>query len=382
MIPPRWLAGLTATAAALALLTLTACGGPTASAIGQRVEGTTVSTGAPLISSGDYWDEVGSAGTDAGVRVYALERATDQDLYVSVTAEPRAGVDDGLEVTLKNPAGDRCGSRTADGYASSREPLMSATVAVSVRSGDACRDATRLLLTVQRTGEDDRATRIRMRVTGVAGVQQKQWPTLNAEGQPAQVNVGPSTPGSPGEWLSDAGVLGNRQTVSGEIGTSALHTYQIPVQWGQGLQVQLVFPDPSPTVQQETKDAGLQGGLYLVNAAGEVGNFQSVYLGPGGSTNVDLAPVHYASSRLGYLPGNYVLVVALTSEKETQAVIPYQLVASVHGSVNNGLGPQVVMSTPNSQGLPEPVLWGMLVLGVLLIIAGMAQVTMSRQRQN
>ena len=61
-------------------------------------------------------------------------------------------------------------------------------------------------------------------------------------------------------------------------------------------------------------------------------------------------------------------------------MIPYQLVAATYGSVTNTLGPQVVMVAPASSGLPEPVLWTMLVIGVLLIVAGMTQVTLHRQR--
>lgn len=381
MTSPRWPTRLLAALTAGVMIMLTGCGtgGADSGAYGQRITGTSVSTGAPVLTVGDSWDELGSPGTDQGVRVYTIERAAGEDVTVSVSAPPQADQNDGLELELTDASGTRCQSTSATSYVSSREPLMSASVGSTVRAGDQCLESTRLVLSVRRAGKGTSNVQVRIRLFTVPNVENKEFPILDYQGQLSPLSVGASTPGTPGRWLNDAGDLSPEQTVSGELGTAALHTYKIPLEWGQGMQVQLVFPDPPPTVQEQMKDAGLRGGLQVVNPAGKMDAYSSISLSPGGATNLNLEPMFYASSLLANVPGYYTLIVSVTSTKETAAVLPYQLIASPYGAVNNGLGPQVVFATPSS-GPSEAVLWIMLVAGVLLIIAGMAQVTLSRQR--
>lgn len=373
--PTRLLAGLTAGV----MLVVSGCSSGSDDAVyGKRVTGTSVSTGAPVLVVGDSWDEVGATGTDQGVRVYTIERAAGEDVTASVSAVAAPGRDDGLDVELRDASGTRCGSATASRYASSRNPLMSATVGSTVRAGDQCLTSGRLVLSVRRAGSGTDPVQVRLRLFTVPNVENKKYAVHEPQQQLSPLSVGASAPGTPGRWLGDAGELSPRQTVSGNVGPAALHTYRIPLQWGQGLQVQLVFPDPPPTVQEQMQDADMRGGLHLVNPAGEFGTYSSIYLSPGGVVEVNLEPAFYASGKLTNLPGYYTLIVGVTSTKETAAVLPYQLIAAPYGAVNNGLGPQVVFATPSS-GVPEAVLWVMLVAGVLLIIAGMVQVTLHRQ---
>ncbi|MGD8215166.1 hypothetical protein [Aestuariimicrobium sp. Y1814] len=379
MTSPRWTTRLLAALAAGVVLLVSGCGSGEQNPYGQRIQGTGVSTGAPLLPEGDSWDELGTAGTDEGVRVYTVERDLGTDVTISVTAPSTPGADDGLQVQLTDAAGNRCSSAAASSYASVRDPVMSATVESTRREGDQCLTATRLLLSVSRSGEAEQATQVRIRLFTVAGVEDKDYPEHDVEHQLSPISVGNSTPGEPGSWLDDAQVLEPNQTVSGSIGTGVLHTYRIGLEWGQGMQVQLVFPDPPPSVRDQVGEAGLRGGLYLVNPAGEFGSLNPVWLSPGGATDATLDPAFYVSRSLANLPGYYTLVVSVSSTKETTAVLPYQLIASPFGATNNGLGPQVVYAT-SSSGLPEGVLWSMLVVGVLLIIAGMAQVTLHRQQ--
>lgn len=380
MTSPRWPTRLLSAVAAGVLLLVSACGAGDGSdaAFGQRVKGTNVSTGAPVLSAGDSWDELGTPGTDEGVRVYTIEREANEDVMASVTAVPQSEDSDGLQLELTDAAGTRCDSDSVSAYATSLEPLMSATVGSTARANDACRESTRLVLSVRRGDTGTGTVQLRLRLFTVPNVEQKDYPEHEHQQQLSPLSVGASTPGVPGAWLADAGDLNPNQTISGEIGTTALHTYKIPLEWGQGMQVQLVFPTPAPTVQEQMKDAGARGGLYLVSPAGEFGAYSQVYLSPGGVANVNLEPAFYASSKLANVPGYYTLIVSVTSTKETSAVLPYQLVAAPYGAVNNGLGPQVVFATPSS-GPPEAVLWLMLIAGVVLIIAGMAQVALHRQ---
>ena len=378
MTSPRWPTRLLAVLAAGVMMIGSACSTGQDDGYGQRIAGTSVSTGAPVLPVGDSWDELGSPGTDQGVRVYTIERAAGEDVTASVSAVPQSQQDDGLDVELTDASGTRCRNASAANYATSRDPLMSATVGSTVRAGDQCLDSTRLVLSVRRAGEGTGTVQVRLRLFTVANVQDKDYPVHEPQQQLSPLSVGASTPGTPGRWLGDAGALTPQQTVSGEVGTGALHTYRIPLEWGQGMQVQLVFPDPPPTVQGQMQDADMRGGLHLVNPAGEVGPYSSIYLSPGGVADVNLEPAFYASARLANVPGYYTLIVSVTSTKETAAVLPYQLIASPYGAVNNGLGPKVVFATPSS-GPPEAVLWIMLVAGVLLIIAGMAQVALHRQ---
>ena len=379
MTSPRWQTRLLAALTVGVTLLVSACGSDVdAEAYGPRVTGTSVSTGAPLLEQGDAWDELGSPGTDQGVRVYTIERDAGTDVTVSVTAPPQSDADDGFQLELTDSSGTRCQSAAASGYASSREPLMSATVGSTVRAGDQCLESTRLVLSVRSDGDASATVQVRIRLFTIADVATLDWPVHEPQQQLSPLSVGASTPGEPGTWLADAGELTPNQTVSGEVGTGSLHTYKIPLQWGQGMQVQLVFPDPPPTVQGQMQDAGMRGGLHLVNPAGEFSSFTSIYLSPAGVADVNLEPAYYATSRLAKVPGYYTLIVSVTSTKETPAVLPYQLVAAPHGAVNNGLGPQVVFAT-SASGPPEAVVWVLLVAGVLLIIAGMAQVALHRQ---
>lgn len=380
MTSPRWLTRTLAALAAGVVLLVSACGsGEQTGVHGPRVQGTGVSTGAPLLTEGDAWDELGLAGTDAGVRYFAIEREPGTDVTVSVTAPTIPGEDDGVEVLLTDAAGGRCSSAPMATYQSSKDVVMSGTVSSSVWEGDPCLEATRLILSVTRTREATQPIQVRIRLFTVAGVENKDWPEHQAEYQLSPLSVGASTPGTPGQWLGDAGALTPGQTVSGEIGAGALHTYRIPLEWGQGLQVQLVFPEPSPSVQAQTKDAGMGAALHVVNPAGEWASSTPVYLSPGGSVNLDTEPVAYANRSAYIWAGYYTLVISVTSDKETSAVLPYQLIAAPYGATNNALGPQVVFAAPTS-GPPEALLWTMLTIGVLLIIAGMAQVTLHRQR--
>ncbi|MGA4508025.1 hypothetical protein ACQB6R_03215 [Propionibacteriaceae bacterium G1746] len=383
MRAPRLSTKALAAAVVAMMLTATGCSGAAPSqpdAVGPRVQGTSISTGAPVLSSGDAWDELGAEGTDAGVRTYVIEREPGEDVVAAVNVPVPAGTaKDGFELQLEDTAGNRCDSGRATLYSVMSAALLSAQVA-STAGSDTCLEAQRLVLTLRRSDGGSETLTARLRLTKVAGVEKKDWPTTEAEAP--TVNVGESSVGTPGAWLSDAGNLTSGRTVSGEIGSGGTQTYGIPVQWGQGLVVKLVLPRPSPSVEQQLAETKVTAGITLVGPTGAASSFQQVFRSSGtGGADLTLDPVQYAQDRWA---GQYTVVVTMATDKETTAVIPYQLIAQTYGNVDPALGPNVPMEVvaTSTTPLPEPVLWTMLVVGVLLIIAGMAQVTMHRQLPN
>lgn len=373
-------------AAALAAVMLLASGcsrDNDPAAWGTRVKGTTVTSSAPLIGSGDSYDVLGAPNTDAGVRSYAIERGADKEgVFVSVSTEPQKGAADSIQVDLKTPSGGTCGSFPADSSADVSSALLSGLVASFEGDGyQECLESKRLILTVRRTAKE--ATEwlnLHIRVTHAATGDVTKFP----EPPPTPIDLkdlsfGAAEEKKGGEWISDALKLEPGHSITSSVGLGTLHTFTVPVRWGQGLQVNVMFPEAAPSAKPKVKDAQVQGQVMVLSPFGDVVARENTYLSSERTRPVTIAPAGLNQSTL--LPqGNYTVIVTAVSRKATDVTIPYTVTARTYGDVNDALGPDMPMDANKEDSVPAFLLWLMLVAGVTMIVAGMAQVAMHRQR--
>ncbi|WP_203568487.1 hypothetical protein [Aestuariimicrobium ganziense] len=375
---PRLRRALAATTAASLLATALLTGTPGAAAAddGRRAKGGTDANSAAEVSPGDWWDELGPAGTDQGVRVYLVDRGEPNGgVAAGISLEPQAAVEDGIEVKLIHGS-EVCNSDRDQTYGSSVEPQLNvlAEVSARVRSSEACASAQRLVLTVARTNGTD-TRRIRLRVTQTPAVANvDNYPKVEPTEAGAALTVASTTEGEPGTWLGDAGTLESGRAVASSIGAHQRHTYRIGVRWGQTLRWMVVFPEASPSVREQIEKHGVTAHSWLVNPMGGAGAATEAYSLHSGSDISDRTPTQtaYNSTQRNNMQGQYVLVVQTLGPDGVELAIPYQLVAVVEGEVRTNLGPDVPLEGPvgavggGIEWLPVAVIG----LGVVLAAAG------------
>lgn len=380
--PRPWLLRALAGLVAGVLLLLAGCSSQGPAAAGERIKGKATAIDAPTLGTGDAWDELGAPGTDAGVRVYAIERdRTEEGITVAVNVVAPAA-EEGFNLKLTSADETTCDQTSESSIGTAA--VLSGTVNSRQGSSSAtsCVQAQRLLLTVTRTGKAAGPIHLRLRLTRMPAANPQNYPEVDTPKSDDPIPLGAGEPGKPGEWLSDAGSITPGTTYTGSIGTGRIHTYRVSkVKWGQQVRVTLNHPNPPPSQATQIEESGIQGELLVVQPSGQVTKSTSVFMGyrGGGTGTVTTTPV--ALNSANDRPGDYTIIIGATSKKETTTMLAYQFSTQVIGGENNALGPDVAMTTTTSGGfLPEPVLWGLLVAGVFLVVVGMAQVALSRQR--
>ena len=378
---PRLLRALAALVAGTLLL-LAGCSSQGPAAAGERIKGKSTAIDAPTLSTGDAWDELGAPDTDAGVRVYAIERdRTEEGITVAVNVVAPAA-EEGFSLKLTGADDATCDQTSESSIGPTAMLSGMVTSHQGSSSASSCVQAQRLLLTVTRTGKASGPIHVRLRLTRMPPADPKDYPKVDPTPADDPLPLGAGEPGKPGEWLSDAGSITQGTTYTGSIGTGRVHTYRLSkVKWGQQVRVTLNHPNPPPSQATQIEESGIQGELLVVQPSGQVTKSTSVFMGyrGGGTGTVTTTPV--ALNSANDRPGDYTIIIGATSKKETTTMLAYQFSTQVIGGENNALGPDVAMTTTTSGGfLPEPVLWGLLVAGVFLVVVGMAQVALSRQR--
>ncbi len=346
---------------------------------GEEVTGTADAASAPTLTAGSYVDELGAPETDTAVRHYAVERSrpgSSLTVTASILTPSYAGGGrptseaDGLELTLSDADGSRCGI-DVPATARGRDATM---VTASVDAED-CPDADRLLVRVDRAGSQDVTTPVELVVL-------EEPPVTDVDALPTPVDgdVAWQAPsGRPG-----ATVVGGRSFASatplapgGFRGTVVPHEVQIfsvDVDWGQQLAATMSVPDPSGRLADELHAHGSPFALTIYGpgraAAGAVADGapddrSDLYPSGGGEVGEITVPVTYRNReaiedprRAAATAGTYTIVVSLTdSRARTSYEVPFVLRVGVTGDrqpppeyVTAAPSPSATPSTPAAEG--------------------------------
>ena len=368
---------LLAAATAAALLLVSGCSGEEENALlGERVTGSAVSSAAPDLPIGDSWDVLGAPNTDAGVRSYAFDRTEDESTeIVAVSALTEMGKKDGYSVGFSTTSGETCHSNSASSSAGSEPVLMMAGSSSRVGLDDACLKAKRLVVTVKREGDATGWLTLRIRRSSTPRANPEDYPEIEKPSKLPDLTHGASTEAKPGEWFPDAEDIEGR-TLRASVPPGKQHTYSLPAQWGQGVQVRVDFDLP-PSVKQAVEDGKVKAQVYLYDAVGWVLERDEIQLGGySNQASMEIAPVTYRNMGNGSFPGPFTILVTAKGEKDVS--VPYVVSAATNGDPNPAAGPTVTTSKAKKES--GVLLWSLLGVGVVLIIAGMTQVTMHRQR--
>ena len=380
---PGWRRPLAA-AVAGALLLLGGCsggdGGDEKEVLGPRIKGTSSSSEAPVLQTGDSWDNLGATNTDDGVRSYSIERETDKEsVQITVNTLIANGSEDGITVELKTPTGHSCGTDSEESSSYSKALLLS-TAAVSDSDDEECLNSKRLIATVKRNSKTSSGwLDLRLRLSRSAHVDPESFPDPPESTDNEPLAFGATVAKAGGTWISDA-VDVSGQTINSEVANGAITTYKTAIKWGEGLKVHVNFPDVPPSIMPDVEKNKVRGFMILLGPGGSQQKSEDVDLTSPRSIPVNL-PIASIKKRSdgAALQGTYTIVIGVRSETPADVKIPFSLVSKPYGEANAALGPETPLEVVTKPSKPQPLLWGLLVTGILLTLAGVTQVLLHRR---
>ena len=380
---PEWRRPLAA-AVAGALLLLGGCSGDgddEKEVLGPRVKGTSSSSEAPVLQSGDSWDNLGATNTDDGVRSYSIDREADKEsVQIAVNTLIANGSEDGITVELKTPTGHSCGTDSDESSSYSKALLLSTAVASD--SGDEeCLNSKRLIATVKRKSKTSSGwLDLRLRLSRAAHVDPESFPDPPESTDNDPLAFGATVAKAGGTWMSDA-VDVSGQTINSEVANGSIATYKTAIKWGEGLKVHVNFPDVPPSIMPEVEKNKVRGFVVLLGPGGSQQKSEDVDLTRPRSIPINL-PIASIKKRSGGAAhqGTYTVIIGVRSETPADVKIPFSLVSKPYGEANAALGPETPLDAVTSTSTPQPLLWGLLATGILLTLAGAAQVVLHRRQ--
>lgn len=342
---------------------------------GQPVTGSAEPTGAPVVTSGSYVDEIGGPGTASGVRHYTIERAApgssitaSASILTPVFASDEVGADafDGVEVALLDDTGQTCDTRTDGTMRSDQTPLTSVSV-----TDAGCADADTLTLVVSRLPDGQAYT------TPLELVVSEEDPvadttTLPAAAAPAWV-VPPA--GKPSGSVVGGSSFATATPLApgvyrGTLVPNEVQVFAVDATWGQQVSATMTVPAPSGKLVDELSQHGSPFSLDLfsptranafVRADGGPAEQWSLYPTGGGEVGGTTARVAYLnredadqSVAAAAMAGSYSVVVSLIDDAATTSYeVPFVLRVGVTGEVTGAPEYVVASAGPTATGSPS-----------------------------
>ncbi|MFV0428299.1 MAG: vWA domain-containing protein, partial [Arachnia sp.] len=269
---------------------------------GTEVDGTQEAVGAPVLTSGNYVDELSPVTDDSRVRYYTVQRTMEaSDVVVAALVQPKVGAPEAIHIEMTQ--GDRHCDSDSDTSNGSTALLTARVVAGQERSSGDCETAEHLLIKVERKISDANGTadvdplKLQLRVTERPHVS-NYWALpedieVDVQGD---LEVGAGVDVTPGSSMGDAASLASRDTYEGHIMASEVQTFKVSVNWGQRVRAQLIMNQPKASDAEVLANSDTMAWLYLLGPAGSRADAQNVSgLDDGGSVRVSSSPVLYRS---------------------------------------------------------------------------------------
>ena len=329
------------------------------SAIGQPVAGTPTPDGAPLISAGDWLDELGTTEADL-VRNYTVEREIPgSTLHVSTSLRTATSSGETVDLKLAAADGQECGTDSAFTQLSAGQLISAGAISGGISSvgeatsDDPCVTADTLVATVT-----DKASS----VTGPRPLEVRvieEPPVESTDGLPEAATTGSfvkppggrSTRTTGGSSFVDAPLL-EPGTYRDSILPGEVLTYQVDLEWGQQLAAQVDFPEPGAQLARATGNLDLFTRVDAFGPGRRLASNNSLagtptsqaYLPTSAlTTGVGTSPVTFlnrtgtGAAKGTALAGRYTVTVFLEEDPDGESyLVPFTMRLGVTGDVRGG----------------------------------------------
>ncbi|MGI8902043.1 MAG: vWA domain-containing protein [Nocardioides sp.] len=347
------------------------------SAIGQPVAGTPSADGAPVITAGDWLDELGTTETGL-VKNYTIEREiTGSTLHVSASLRTATSTGETVGLELATTDGQQCGTDSAFTQLSAGQLISAGAIAGGVSTlgevtpDDPCVTADTLVATVT-----DKATSVvgprplEVRVIEEPSVESTDGlPEAATTGSFMKPPGGRSTKTTGGSSFADAPLL-EPGSYRDSILPGEVLTYQVDLEWGQQLATRIDFPRPGSQLAQATGnldmftrvDAFGPGRRLATNNSLAGTPTSQAYLPTSAlTTGVGTSAVTYlnrtgtGAAKGTALAGRYTVTVFLEEDPDGESyLVPFTMGLGVTGDVRDGPGyteepAEVESATPDQE---------------------------------
>jgi len=344
------------------------------SVIGRPVAGTPTADGAPLISAGDWLDELGTTEDDL-VNTYTVERAIPgSTLHVSASLRTATSSGETVDLKLTTPDGQDCGTDSAFTQLSAGQ-LISAGAAADaigafgeVTADDPCVASDTLVATVT-----DKATNL----TGPRPLEVRvieEPPVESTDGLPEPITSGSFKKPAGGTSAKAVGGSSFRDAPLLEPGAyrdsilpGEVLTYQVELDWGQQLATQVDFPKPGAQLAAATGNLDMftrvdvfSPGRRLASNNALTGTPTSQAYLPASelTTGIGNSPVTYLNRaetgavKGSALAGRYTVTVFLEEDPDGESyLVPFTMRLGVSGDVQ---GEPAYTEAPAEVDSPTP----------------------------
>lgn len=316
-----------------------------------------------LSTEGQYLDEF----TDDTLHYRIPREIDDSTIHVGVTTFGQDGEGDSVQIELGTWDGEPCASSSistsASGYRDHLRSTHIGTVTgmdVLEQDEDPCRSADEIIMSIELDADPDEARSIGEPLEILV---YEEPPPTNLDDLPEAyddmgewVDIGRNIAGAleiaPGTSFDDAPVLDPGNTYDVELRPGQIQFFRVPLDWGQHLQAEAHFPEPSEQLSRELERMG-QVSLMVVNpmraaldssAGSPSSRSTSQY-------RVRHEPIRWFNREWSFstLAGEHILVVA-ADEHETGAdfLMDYHLTMDTFGEAGEG-APEYPAEHENSQ---------------------------------
>ncbi|MBA8794813.1 Ca-activated chloride channel family protein [Friedmanniella endophytica] len=385
---------------------------------GTPVVGSAAPAQAPVITAGEYNDELPPTGA-GDLRWYHLYRnIVGSTLHVSASIN-RLGRPDAVALEVRTPSGQLCATSSAfraDAFGSN---LLSAAVSVGPRAGKApvaaCTSSNDLLVAVRHADRVDGTPVYGGKQTDQVSLQViEERPVSGVAGLPKPATAGKFVPqfgGSTkpvvgGSSFDDAPTLG-QGAYSSNLVPGETQVFLVKQTWGQSVDATLTFPGASGKLASQLGNGQVRANITMFSpnrgpATTNAGGQENVLTKERLVLGLSSTPVRYlnrsqdVTRASSYLPGSYAVVVSLSADPQNQNyVVPYLLNLDVRGR-SSGAPDYVANPTPapappsptpvpapgsRSGGVTTGTVIGIVVAVAVLLGAGVTAVIVRRRRR-